>query len=189
MHAAADLADERGTVDNLQLVELAERLSVRTPSLYAHVESLEDVRRGIALIALADMREILSHAASGHSGADALLAMARAIRSYAREHPGRYSAGAAPPRDKDWHEVQRTVRAVFVTVLARHGLSDDDATEFIRALRAAIHGFVTLELQGDFGGPDRAASFDRIMRILLKGLLDEFPGLAAERRRLRAAST
>lgn len=186
IHAAAELADRRGTVENLQLVELAKRLSVRTPSLYAHVESLEDLRRGIALLGLGELRDRLNAAASGHRGADALLAVARAVREYALERPGAYTAAALAPRDPEWETAQKSLKGVFLTVLSRYGIVGDEATECIRALRSSIHGFVTLELQGDFGQPDPASSFERLILVVLKGLLDDAPELPVTRRRPRA---
>ena len=45
------------------------------------------------------------------------------------------------------------------------GLHGDDAVDAIRALRAVLHGFVTLEAQGGFGLPaDVDRSFDRLCR-------------------------
>ena len=46
-------------------------------------------------------------------------------------------------------------------------LSDDEAIDATRALRAALHGFVTLEAVGGFGLPrDVDRSFARLVQIL-----------------------
>jgi AcrR family transcriptional regulator len=185
IQAAAELADRRGSVENLQLVDLAQRLSVRTPSLYAHVESLEDLRRGVALLGLAELRDRLNEAASGLQGAEALLALARAVREYALERPGAYTAYALAPRDPEWRAAQTSLKDVFVRVLSRYGIAGEDATECIRALRSSVHGFVTLELQGDFAQPDPAASFEKLVLVVLKGLLGDAPDLPVPRRRAR----
>jgi AcrR family transcriptional regulator len=171
--AAAVLADEAGSIDAVQLVDLAKRVGVRTPSLYAHVEGLDDLRRGVAILGLRELRERLNRAAVGHGGRDALMALARAIREYAVARPGVYTALATQPRDPTWNDALLAIKDVFVTVLSRFGIEGDHATDCVRALRSAIHGFVSLEAQGDFGGPDPAASFDRVMTALLRGLLDE----------------
>ncbi|HEV2739012.1 MAG TPA: TetR-like C-terminal domain-containing protein [Candidatus Elarobacter sp.] len=175
MRAAAKLADERGSVEGLQLAELAARLAIRTPSLYAHVGSLDDLRRAIALEGLRDLRDRMTHAASGHRGADALMSIARAVRMYALERPGLYTAAALPPRDREWEDALLGLKDVFLTVLSRYGISGDHATDCIRSLRSAVHGFIVLEAQGDFGQPDPAASFERLVSVVLKGLLADAP--------------
>ena len=49
-------------------------------------------------------------------------------------------------------------------VMAGFDLRDDDAVDAIRALGAALHGFVTLEAGGGFGLPvDVDRSFDRLV--------------------------
>jgi AcrR family transcriptional regulator len=186
VRAAGELADERGSVERLQLAELAARLAIRTPSLYAHVGSLDDLRRAIALEGLRDLRERMTQAASGHRGVDALLSIARAVRAYALERPGLYTAAALPPRDRDWEEALLRLKDVFLTVLSRYGITGDEATDCIRSMRSAIHGFIILEAQGDFGQPDPAASFERLVSVVLKGMLDEAPATPDEPRPRRA---
>ena len=55
MEAAAALADEGGAGEELSLARLAERLGVRKPSLYNHVEGLSGLRRELALMALREL--------------------------------------------------------------------------------------------------------------------------------------
>lgn len=179
--AAAALADELRGVDAVQLVDLAKRVGIRTPSLYAHVASLDDLRREVALLGLRELRERMSHAAVGHGGTDALMALARAVREYALERPGVYTAVSTQPRDEEWNDALLAIKDVFVTVFSRFGIEGDEATNCVRAMRSAIHGYVVLEAQGDFGLPDPAASFDRVISAMLRGLLDVAP--AASRRR------
>ena len=48
---AAALADEAGSVEAVSLINLAEALTIRPPSLYNHVDGLEDLRYGLAVSA------------------------------------------------------------------------------------------------------------------------------------------
>ena len=41
IQAASDIADEKG-LNNVSLKVVAERLNIRTPSLYNHIENLDD---------------------------------------------------------------------------------------------------------------------------------------------------
>ena len=172
--AAAEIADAEG-LDRLTLARVAAAAGVRTPSLYNHVESLDDVRRRVALLALRDLADALRDAAVGRAGDDALAAMADAYRAYARRHPGRYAATQRAPAEGD--EEMRTAAAgavdVVLAILRGYGLEGDDAIHAARAVRSALHGFVTLETGGGFGIPvDLDESYARMVRALARGLRD-----------------
>jgi AcrR family transcriptional regulator len=167
--AAAELADAEG-LDGLTLARLAERLHVRSPSLYAHVDGLADLRRRVAIRGVRDLADALSAAAVGRAGVDALAAIAHTYRAYAREHPGTY---AALQRSSDVVDevATRQVVDVVLAVLRGYGLDGDDAIHATRIVRSALHGFVTLEADDGFGIPvDLDESFGRLITTLDGGL-------------------
>jgi Tetracyclin repressor-like, C-terminal domain len=146
---------------------------VRTPSLYNHVGSLDDVRRRVALLALAEIGDALRDAAVGRARDDALVAIARAYRAYARAHPGRYAATQRAPAAGDEELGATAGRAVDVllAVLGGYGIEGEDAIHAARAVRSALHGFVALETGGGFGLPVALdESFDRMVAALARGL-------------------
>jgi AcrR family transcriptional regulator len=166
--AAAELADREG-VEGLTLTRLAAILGVRTPSLYAHVGGLDDLRRAVAATGADGLAAALAEAATGRAGGDALHALARAYRSWALEHRGRY-AELQRARDRDDESAGRLV-GVVLAVLRGYGLEGDDAIHAARTVRAALHGFVSLEAEGGFGMPlDLDESFDRLVTALDRGL-------------------
>lgn len=172
--AAADLADAEG-LDALTLARLAGTVGVRTPSLYNHVGSLDDVRRRVALVALTELGDALRDAAVGRAGEDALTAVAHAYRAYARAHPGRYAATQRAPSEGDDEIRAAAGRAVEVVlaILRGSGIEGDDAIHATRAFRSALHGFVALEAGGGFGIPvDLDESFDRMVAAIARGLSD-----------------
>jgi AcrR family transcriptional regulator len=172
--AAAEIADAEG-LDRLTLARVAAAAGVRTPSLYNHVESLDDVRRRVALLALRDLADALRDAAVGRAGDDALAAMAEAYRAYARRHPGRYAATQRAPAEGD-EEMRAAAKGavdVVLAILRGYGLEGDDAIHAARAVRSALHGFVALETGGGFGIPvDLDESYARMVRALARGLRD-----------------
>ena len=172
--AAADIADAEG-LDRLTLARVAAAAGVWTPSLYNHVESLDDVRRRVALLALRDLADALRDAAVGRAGDDALVAMADAYRAYARRHPGRYAATQRAPAEGD-EEMRAAAKGavdVVLAILRGYGLEGDDAIHAARAVRSALHGFVALETGGGFGIPvDLDESYARMVRALARGLRD-----------------
>ena len=89
--AAAELADEIG-FGEVTMGLLAQRLGIRSPSLYKHVTDLADLRHRVATLAMTEAGEAVRDALQGRSGRDAVTALLTAIHSYATAHPGRYAA-------------------------------------------------------------------------------------------------
>lgn len=166
------LADERG-ISGLSLAPLAERLGVRVPSLYKHVGGLDDLHRRLALAGVRDLADELGAATVGRSGRDALMACATAWRAYAKAHPGRYGAIQRAPDPADAELVAAAGRLVelIYAILRGYGLDDEQTVHATRAVRSALHGFVTLEAAGGFGLPqDVDESYTRLVELLDSGL-------------------
>jgi AcrR family transcriptional regulator len=173
--AGAKLVDEEG-LDQLSLGRLAERLGIRTPSLYNHVTGLPGLKRDLALYCQRELLDRLIRATIGKSRAEAIFALADAYRSYAREAPGRYALTlqAPSPGDGELQEAARQLVDVCRAVLAPYGLSEEDAIHAIRGLRSIVHGFSSLEMAGGFAMPvDPDASFHWLVTLFVAGLEQE----------------
>jgi AcrR family transcriptional regulator len=68
--AAAGLVDEIG-YHNLTMGLLAQRLGIRTPSLYKHVDGLADLQHRIATLAITEWGNAVGDALRGRAGLDA----------------------------------------------------------------------------------------------------------------------
>lgn len=170
--AAVAVVDAEGA-PSLTLGAVADRLGVRTPSLYNHVDGLDDLRRRLTVRALAELRRRLERAAVGRSADDAVRSLAVAYRRFAVEHPGLYAA-TVPTSEVD-DEAIRAAGAEALTVviasLQAFGLEGDDTVHAARTIRSAVHGFVSLELAGGFGlDVDVEASFDWLVDLVNEGL-------------------
>ena len=148
---AAELLEQRPD-DELTLAAVAESLGVRTPSLYKHVDGLPGLRRGLTLRAKASIGAALAQATIGRSRADAICSLALAYRRWALEHPMQYPLTVPVAADDDEADRAASTAAVEViyAVLAGYDLVGDDAVDATRFLRAAVHGFVSLESAGSF---------------------------------------
>jgi AcrR family transcriptional regulator len=168
VEVGARLADEAG-LDRLTLAGVAAHVGVRLPSLYKHVGGLDDLQRGIAVLALRELAERLSAAAVGRAGPDALQAVGAAYRASAQERPGRYAATLrAPAPDDDEHgRAAALVVEIVFAVLGGYGLEGDELVHATRILRSSLHGFVALEAAGGFGLPE---SVDETFGRLVEGL-------------------
>src|SRR6478736_1794757 len=141
VNAALTFLDREGW-DALTINALATQLGTKGPSLYSHVQSLEDLRRTVRMHVVGDIIEMLNTVGQGRTRDDAVMAMASAYRSYAHHHPGRYSAFTRMP------------------------LGGDEAFYAALEFWSAMHGFVLLEMTGAMNGIDTDAVFtDMVMRL------------------------
>lgn len=172
IEAAAKLVDEEG-LEQLSLGRLAERLGIRTPSLYNHVAGLSGLKHDLALYCLRDLLDRTTRSTIGKSHTDAIITLADAYRSYALRTPGRYllTQQAPDPDDRESQALAQQVIDVIKAILAPYRLSEEDAIHAIRGLRSIVHGFVTLEVTGGFGLPvDLDASFHWLINVFVAGL-------------------
>ncbi len=168
VRAGAELADEVG-FEQVTVSALARRFDVKVASLYSHVKGSQDLRTGIALLALEEMADRGAAALAGRSGKDALAALADVYRDYAREHPGRYAA-ARLRLDPATAAASAGVRHAEMAraVLRGYDLAEPEATHAVRLLGSVFHGYVELESSGGFShsGPDSQESWTRIVDAL-----------------------
>jgi AcrR family transcriptional regulator len=171
--AGADLVDEIG-FEHLSMGLLAERLGVKTPSLYKHVTSQADLAHRIAVLAMTEVGDAIRDATQGRAGSDALAAGAQAMRMYVRRHPGRYAAGNAARvtgPDDPLIPVAERVLASLAAVLRGYHLDAGEEIHALRMLRSVVHGFATLEVAGGFQiDTDVDESFTWMINFIDRGL-------------------
>jgi AcrR family transcriptional regulator len=173
VRAGAELADERGLA-SLTLAALAERLGVRAPALYNHVEGIADLQHRIATLAMTELGDALRDRLQGKSGIDAIGALFETLQAYVAAHPGRYGAttGAAFHGDADPLRVAaaRVIDSLHAA-LSGYGLPAGEIDHAIRGLRCTFHGYALLQAQDGFQWPnDPAASADWMVRFIDSGL-------------------
>ncbi|MBO9553301.1 TetR-like C-terminal domain-containing protein [Cellulomonas sp.] len=175
--AVVDDGGSTGFAD-LTLSAVAARAGVAVPSLYKHVAGLPALRREVALVCVEELRDALAavDVAPAAEPDGTLRAMAHTVRDLARRSPGRYQAvqGSLWVHDPDADAVRAAGAAVvdhLSAAVAALGVPAERRIDAVRAVRAAVHGFVVLELDGGFGMPDDVdASFDFLVEGLVSGL-------------------
>lgn len=173
LNAAAELAEEKG-LENVTLLQVAERLGVKAPSLYNHLSGLRDLSVSVARLAAARLAEVIRDAAVGRSKGDALTAMSAAYRKYAKENPELYKSILRFRCYKD-DTVQETGRAAFhflYQVIESYHLGEEETHHAVRAFHSALHGFVSLEEAGFFRNPKVSAddSYRQLVAMLIASL-------------------
>lgn len=140
--AAADIADRDGW-HALTLSHVAKALGRHPSTMYAHVDSLDDLRREIGLLAMAELSERVWRAVLGKVGAEALQAIAEQYRDFAHDFPGRTaSLSWVPLDDPDFVVVAARLHEPVQATFRSLGLTDAQTAVAHRVFGAAIDGFV-----------------------------------------------
>ena len=171
--AAAELSDEVGYPE-LTMGLVAQRLGVRTPSLYKHVAGLADLRHRVATLAMNQVGDQIRDALQGNSGLDALTALLNVFRAYVTAHPGRYTsttgAELTGPDDPLLAASSRVIESI-AAVLRGYGIAEDEMTHAIRTVRCAVHGFAVLQASRGFQwSEDPDESFQWMIGFIDRGL-------------------
>ena len=169
IEAALTIVDRDG-LDALSLKAVADALDVQSPSLYSHVDGLSGLLDALALAVTAEFGEILRDSVVGVAGDDAVAAFAHAYRDWATTRPGRYELPWRRVARADKRAAGRSAIETMDRVLASFGLVGAEATAAGRTLRAALHGFSTLEAADALGRGRHDESFDYLVRHFLRGV-------------------
>lgn len=171
---------ERTEIPTLSMRELAEELEIKTPSLYNHVKSMNELLTDVSRYAADALRYAQLTAIEGKSRDDALCALAAAYRGFAKEHVGLYKVTLSLSNLPG--DVSAAIAAVIADpifqVLSKYGLGEEQTIHWQRVLRSIIHGFLSQEEAGFFQQyPVSAeASYQIAVRCFLKGLHAEVEG-------------
>lgn len=168
--AAVRLVDEEGA-QALSLTRLAGELGVAPPSLYKHVGGMEDLMGRVAAQGVEMLTKALSASVMGRSDSQALLALGQAYRRFAHGHPGLYPLTQYRTDGQALTgSAQRTVEVV-IAALEGYRIPDERIIDAVRMTRAALHGFVDIEIGGGFARPEPVEeSFTVLLEMLDAGL-------------------
>ena len=159
--AGAALADEHG-FEALTLAQLARQFGVKLASLYSHLQNSDDLKRGVALLALSRLADRADEAVAGRSGKDALVALANAHRLFAQEHPGLFQAARYPlDASTAQHSGGARLSRINHAMLRGYALSEANRVHATRLIGSFFLGFSLLELAGSFAhsAPEPDASW------------------------------
>ena len=165
---AAQIADRAG-LSAVTLARVASKVGVRPPSLYAHVDGLDDLHARLATRGAHSLAAVLAPAAAGRARSDALRSIAEAYRDWALAHPGLYAALQFRAAEDD--PATKAVVDLVISAIGGYGIAGDAAIHAARTVRAALHGFIAIETEGGFRIPvDVDVSFTALIATLDAGL-------------------
>lgn len=169
---ATEIVDTNG-VEALTLSSLAQKLEVRSPSLYNHFDGLHGIRRLLSIYGLEQLLSVMMRSVIGRSGDEAIREMAKAYIGFARIHPGLYEMTLLFPAgyDEEIQKVSQEIVNLVTQVLEVYQLEKSDAIHITRSLRSLLHGFASLEQKKGFGLPEELdVSLKHMVETFLAGL-------------------
>ena len=170
--AARRLIEQDG-VDSLSLSKIAAELGIKAPSLYNHIESKNALLHAVIEQTYLDMFNAYTDALHNSSAdpADQLLHLSRAQRRFAHANPNAYmlAYGTQNP-DMRADPEMLLKRAVEIQEIIARISGTEHSLAALRGSLALTHGFITLELNGQFRrGGDLSETFDQVVRAYLAG--------------------
>ena len=136
--AAYELLKEKG-IDGLSMRALADRLHIKAPSLYKHIEDKEEIIAGLQARGLEEFGIAIKRAGKSRK------AKALAYRKWALENPHLYEITVSIPllRDRIPAGLEDGVTQMIIEITGKDH-------EHARVVLALMHGLVDLEIAGRF---------------------------------------
>lgn len=171
--AAKELIEQDG-FPAFSMRKLAEKLNVKTASLYAHIESMEALFTEIGLSALREQQDCLLNAVGEQHEDAAVMALAESYRRFASECAELYKIIMQMPSGDDavLKEAAAMTAQPFMRVLADYRLTEEQRMHWQRVLRGLVHGFVSEEQAGYFSHYPVSVeeSYQIAVRCMIDGL-------------------
>lgn len=155
LQAASEIADRDG-LSGVSLKAVATALQIRTPSLYNHIDSLDELLREVAHTGMREMNHQMTQAVIGVSGDAAIRSIAVAYLRFMVAHPGVYET----IQWVSWHANDQTkqmlseYRSLVEKLVQSCGLSVSDVSSIVCLLTGFLHGYATQQLGRALSDPE-----------------------------------
>lgn len=172
IEVSAKLSNEVG-LDNLSLKMIAEKLNIKSPSLYNHIKSLEEIKKKIMIYGWKQMEQEMITSAVGVSGYDALRNMCNAFYEYATNNKGIFSSMLWYNKYENNESNEATTKLfnIVFKIMKPLNISDENINHIIRTLRSFLEGFSLLVNNNSFGHEvSIKESFDLSLEIIMNGI-------------------
>lgn len=147
VQTASDIADKNG-LNKVSLKVVAENIGIRTPSLYNHIESLDDLLLEIAHKGMREMNNQMTKAAIGNFGDTAIKCISIAYFNFIITHPGVYET----IQWATWHGNNETLeifdeyKSLLEKLILSCNLKIKKTDEVLNLIMSVLHGYSTLQL-------------------------------------------
>ncbi|MGM0240417.1 TetR/AcrR family transcriptional regulator [Enterococcus sp. AZ103] len=163
-------------LDGVTLKALAERLGIKSPSLYNHFKNREELLGILAEASLANFYQALFSAKNTEEPIKNIRLMADAYLTFALDYPSQYILVQNPNywRSKEAVEISNQIVSLVQDELQNFSLSPEKEIHFVRLLRAYLDGFSIFSNREAFKLPvSIEKSFIFGLDLIITGLVEE----------------
>ena len=174
--AASQIADEHG-LHNVSLKVIAEKLCIKTPSLYNHIDNLDSLLREVAHKGMRTINERLERVAIGKSGDVALKAVGIEYLNFMIEHPGIYETiqWATWNGTSETAEIYENYTSLLKTLIRSCKLQEKYVDEILDIFAGIFHGYTTLQLRYAFDNPNQVRErLSNTLDTILRGIYQRY---------------
>jgi len=167
------ILSNRVGLENLSLKMIADELNIKSPSLYNHINSLDEIKEKLMIYGWKQIEENVIDSAVGVSGYDALRSMCYAFYDYGINNKGIFNAMLWYNKYENDDTLNTTTRLFNLTfkIMRSLNISDVNINHIIRTLRSFLEGFVLLVNNDSFGNPVSIKdSFEISLDVILNGM-------------------
>ncbi len=172
IETSARIANKVG-LDNLSLKIIAEELNIKSPSLYNHISSLNEIKSQLMVYGWKQIEEKMIDSAVGVSGYEALKNMCNVFYDYATNNKGIFTAMLWYNKYESDEKQNATTRLfnMLFKIMKSLNITDENINHIIRTLRGFLEGFSLLVNNNAFGNPiSIKESFDLSLEIIMNGI-------------------
>ena len=169
---SANIANEIG-FDKLSLKLIAQRLNIKSPSLYNHVSSLDDVKQKIMIYGWKKLQDEIIYSATGVTGYDALKNMCYAFYNFATNNKGVFTAMLWYNKYESevLYDATKKLFDMIFKIMKPLNITDSNINHIIRTLRGFLEGFSLLVNNNAFGSTISVKeSFDLSLDVIINGI-------------------
>ena len=141
----AALANEVG-FSNVNLKMIAERLNIKTPSLYNRITSLDELKKELMAYGWSELTGELTEVLIGESGDEAIRLACNVFYNYTLTNPGVFEAMAFTNRTDERlnTEASKEFLRILFKVLGKRNIGNENVEQVMRLARSYLEGFALL---------------------------------------------
>lgn len=154
IEVALQIADRDG-LDHLTMHGIARELGIKTPSLYKHVSSMEEIFNTLHLAGLNHLVTLSDEISREESSEKQIHHFVRIYLDFAHNTPGLYQAMQRSHimDDPDVKEAGERLLRILFSLFRDFPLTEMELIHTVRSLRSMLHGFLDLKQRQAFKMP------------------------------------
>lgn len=172
LQKSIELANQKG-LGYLSVTTLSENLGIKKPSLYYHVQTVDEMIQWIMIYGWQKVSTEIVAKAENENPETSMKNYARFFYKFAKENPGVFEAMLWYNRYSS-EELKKSTEGLykfFFEQTGKMGISLENANHLLRTFRAFLEGFILLVAHNSFGNPIKIEeSFEISLQVLIEGM-------------------